>query len=369
MAALRALSFPFAACAMMIEALNTAAVRSNSPDGHLREREHGLPNGAPPQPETAMLRPSLRRFAHSGSKTPLAAGDNLRASLAVLAGMALFICNDTLTKTVSDTLPTGQIITLRSAFALAFIVPLAFYTGALRDLRAAYAPAMIWRNIGEAGGVLLYLTALFNMPIANATAIMQVLPLAITAGAALFLGERVGWRRWLAAGIGLIGVLIIIKPGHNAFNAWSLAALIGVFFIVLRDLATRRLPTHTPTLYVTTVTAAVVTVAGLGLGLFETWMMPRAVELLMLAGAALFVLGGYAAMIYAMRAGEVSAIAPFRYSIILWAIAIGYVVWGDVPTLSTLLGIAIVVGAGLYTFYRERTLERATSGGQSKAGR
>jgi drug/metabolite transporter (DMT)-like permease len=217
-------------------------------------------------------------------------------------------------------------------------------------------PLLGLRSIGDVGATLLYLTALFNMPIADATAILQFLPLAITAAAALFLGEPVGWRRWLAAAVGFVGVLIIIRPGTSAFNVWSVVALAAVAAIVLRDLSTRRIDAGIPTILLTVMSGASLMLASSTFALTETWFLPSVAALSMIAGAALFILAGYYLIIEAMRRGEVAVVSPFRYSVILWAIVSGLAVFGERPDPLALLGTAVVMAAGLYTFFRERQL-------------
>ena len=197
------------------------------------------------------------------------------------------------------------------------------------------------------------------MPIANCTAILQFTPLALTAGAALFLGAPVGRRRWLAAMFGLVGVLIIIRPGANAFNPYAALALLSVVFITARDLITRTLGADVPATVIAFASAVAVGMAGLGLMPFESWQWPETDALLAVIGASVALLGGQYWIIYAMRTGSIAVVAPFRYSIVLWAILAGYFVWREVPDAATWVGIAVVTAAGLYTFVREYRLARA----------
>jgi len=284
--------------------------------------------------------------------------DNLRGILAMLAAMALFILNDMMIKLAGAQLPLGQLIFLRGLMASGLVLAWAGLSGALANWRRLAQGAVLWRTVGEIGATLLYLSALMLMPIGNITAILQVVPLAATAASALFLAEAVGWRRWSAATVGFLGTMLIVRPGMEGFNWASLLALSAVGFIVLRDLSTRWITREVPSLAVTAVAAVAVTVAGAGLGLSEDWIAVSAHDLALLAGAAVCLVGGYMTVIMAMRSGEVSAVAPFRYSIILWALIIGYAVWGEVPRAATLVGIAIVAAAGIYTFERETRLRR-----------
>lgn len=282
------------------------------------------------------------------------ASENGRAILFMMLAMAGFIVNDSFVKLVSERLPLGEIMFVRGMMALVLVLALAVFNGEVRRFSLLVNRIVGLRVFAEVTATVLYLTALFNMEIANATAILQALPLLVTAGAAVFLGAPVGWRRWTAIAVGFCGVLLIVRPGMEGFNAWALIALASVLFMALRDLATNVLPKSIPTLGVTFATLVGVTVTGIALSLGETWVMPTLPDLTFLAAAALFILIGFVAIINAMRIGDISLVAPFRYSIIVWAIIIGFVVWGDVPDLPTLAGIAIVVATGLYSLMRER---------------
>lgn len=284
--------------------------------------------------------------------------DNLRGILAMLAAMALFILNDTLIKLAGAHLPLGQMIFLRGLMASAMVLAWAWLSGVLGQWRRLARGAVVWRTVGEIGTTLLYLSALMAMPIGNITAILQVVPLATTAASALFLAETVGWRRWTAAGSGFFGTLLIIRPGMEGFNWAALLALAAVAFIVLRDLSTRWVAREVSSLAVTAVAAVAVTLTGAGLGLAEDWVAVSGRDLALLAAAAICLTGGYLTVVVAMRSGEVSAVAPFRYSIIVWALVIGYLVWGEVPRAATFVGIAVVTAAGIYTFEREARLGR-----------
>jgi drug/metabolite transporter (DMT)-like permease len=280
--------------------------------------------------------------------------ENGKAILAMLVAMAAFIGNDALVKIVYETVQLGQIIVVRGLIAIIMIIILSYATGVHREFRHLANWMVFLRALGEVGATLCYLIALMHMPIANITAILQVLPLMVTGAAAIFLGAPVGWRRWTAIGVGFLGVLIIVRPGVEGFDQWSILALVGILFMVLRDLTTRMMPVEVPTFGVTLVTCAGVLLLGFGVVGVEGWEPMTLADLAYLAAAAACLLAGYVLLIVAMRIGDISLVSPFRYSIIVWAIMIGYFVWGDVPDALTLLGTAIVVATGIYTVLRER---------------
>jgi drug/metabolite transporter (DMT)-like permease len=288
-----------------------------------------------------------------------ARSDNLRGILAMLAAMGILTINDTFLKVAAAELPTGEAIFLRGLFATLICIPLIANTDGLGTLRLAAGRWVMLRAGADVFATILYLHALMHMPMADATALLQFTPLAITAGAALFLGARVGWRRWLATGVGLAGVLIIVRPGGEGFNAYSLLALSSIAFVAARDLITRRVGATVPAIVVAGASSAAVMAASVALAPFEAWAWPswHALSLLFLSGASLLI-GSYW-IVVAMRAGEIAAVSPFRYSVSLWAMAAGFVVWGEVPDLATWAGVAVVSAAGVYTILREHRLARA----------
>jgi drug/metabolite transporter (DMT)-like permease len=287
-----------------------------------------------------------------------ARSENVRGIVAMLAAMAVFVVNDTLVKLAAAHLPTGEAIFLRGVFTTAFCLALIFASGLAWALPHALSPRVLGRAASDVGASILFLMALVHMPLGDIFGILQFTPLAITAAAALFLGAKVGWRRWLATGLGLVGVLIIVRPGGSAFSPYALLALASIAFSVSRDLLTRGVASHVPSLVIAVASAASVTLASLAFALFEDWRWPSLLPLLTLIGSATALLAGQYWLIAAMRTGEIAVVAPFRYSIILWAVAAGFLVWGEVPDAASWLGIAIVSAAGLYTFLREQRLAR-----------
>jgi len=274
--------------------------------------------------------------------------------------MAAFTSNDSITKAVSSEMNFGQVMLVRGLFAIVLVAAFAWHQGALRPLRTLFIKPVALRVVGEIGGTICFMAALVHLPLANTSAILQALPLAITLGAAVIFSEPVGWRRWSAIGVGFVGVLIIVRPGLAGFNQFALLALLSVAFCALRDLATRKIPTHIPSLFITLLTTITVTSAG-GLIFIPLggWTPPSTHSLGLLAFTSVLLLIGYQCIITALRTGDISAVAPFRYSALLWAMLLGYVVFGDVPDAMMVTGASIIVVSGLYAFYRERVRHRA----------
>lgn len=284
--------------------------------------------------------------------------ENIRGIVGMLAAMAVFVLNDTLVKLAASHVPTGEAIFVRGVFTVGFCLVLIVASNLSWALPHALSPRVLVRSVVDIGSTVLFMLALMHMPLGDIFGIMQFTPLAITAAAALFLGAKVGWRRWLAATVGLIGVLIIVRPGVSAFNPYAVLVLGSILCSVTRDIVTRGVAQHVPSLVIAWSSATMVTLSSLGFIPFETWRWPSALTTLTLAGSAVALLAGQYWLIAAMRTGEIAVVAPFRYSLIVWAIASGYIVWGEVPDLASWLGIAIVSLAGLYTFLREQHLAR-----------
>lgn len=282
------------------------------------------------------------------------AGQNLRGIFAILASSAAFMCNDAITKLNLAELPLGEIMFLRNTVASLLCLGLALWMSALRPLRTIAVPAVALRTFGEVTTTILYLSALALMPLANLTFLMQSTPLAITAASALLLRETVGWRRWAATLAGLGGVLLIVRPGASGYNSGTLLAFGAIATVVLRDLSTRRIPVGVPSLLVTLVSSVTIMLAGLVMGLFETWVMPSTGAWIKLVGSAIFLSLALYFSVTAMRLGELSVITPFRFASVLFALAMGYAVWREVPDQWAMLGTTIVICAGLYTLHREQ---------------
>ena len=285
---------------------------------------------------------------------------NTTGAVLMMASMAAFVMNDTFLKLTDGAVPLFQLIFLRGILATALIFALARQLGSLRFTISRRDKSLIaLRGLTEIITAYFFLSALFNMPIGNLNAIMQVVPLTVTLGSALFYREAVGWRRMLAIAVGLCGVMLIIRPGTEGFNIWSLYALAAVFCVTARDLLTRQLSKEVPGMTVTLgTTVAVMLAAGLA-SLTQPWVPVSGQSTLLICCSAVFVLAGYFFSIQVMRSGDVSFTAPFRYTGLVGAMIIGFLVFDEVPKPLTLLGAAIVMGMGLFTFYRERKLSRA----------
>jgi drug/metabolite transporter (DMT)-like permease len=286
--------------------------------------------------------------------------ENLRGIIALTACNLLFLINDTFIKIASEDLPLTQIIFFRGIFATLLLLPLVALTGGFRHAGQLLNWPVFFRTVAEVFSAVCFLTALFHIPIANANAIVQIVPLMITAAGAIFLAEAVGWRRWTAIVVGFAGVLIVIRPGLAGFTVYSLFAVAAAVFITIRDMSTRVMPRGLPALLISLVTAIAVMASGPVFApiLGESWVMPSARSLGFIAIAVVFLIGGYVTAVEFMRYGDIAVVAPFRYTVIVFAMIVGFIVWGEVPDGLMLLGTAIIAATGVYTFQRERNMAR-----------
>jgi len=285
---------------------------------------------------------------------------NALGAIFMMVSMLGFALNDAAMKAVLGRMDLFQALFLRGMVATALIGALAVRRRALRPNMTGRDPWILALRLGsELGGAWCFLHALAALPIALAAAILQVMPLAVTLAAAVFLKEPLGWRRMTAILIGFVGMLIIVRPGGEKFDADALWAVASVGFFVSRDLSTRSLSRNLHPAYVTLTTALALTLMG-GVGAAALpWVPVDGQTMLIIVAAAVLVLIGYFFGVNAMRSGEIAMVSPFRYTILLWSMLAGAVVFGEIPDAMSLFGAAVIVGAGLYAFRREHALRRA----------
>lgn len=296
----------------------------------------------------------------SGEAMPPAVRGGSLMSLAMLC----FVLNDTIAKMVGNGMGAGQFILVRGMFASAIIAVLVVLMGHAGDISKAFSRQIMLRTLFDVVSTFLFITALFHLPLPNITAVLQAVPLVVTLMAMAFLGEPVGWKRISAILVGFLGVLLIIKPGGEGFNSYTWLALACVFTVALRDLATRSLATHVPSIIVAFANSVFVMLAGLIWTLLDGFTAIKTGEISWIILGSVFLVGGYLFTVMSLRDTEVAYTAPFRYTLIIYALILGYLVFGDVPDGWALLGIVLIVGSGLFTLYRERQLKKRVGFGK-----
>lgn len=287
--------------------------------------------------------------------------NNLHGILLIIGAMAAFTAEDTLIKHLSTWFPTGQILIVLGFGASTVFAGLAMLRGQSLLAPAAWSAAPLIRAASEAVAATAFVTALALIDLSTVAAVFQATPLAITMGAALFLGEDVGWRRWSAILTGFAGVLLIIRPGLEGFEPASLLVLVAVAAIATRDLTTRFIPREVSSLVVSFQGFASVIFSGLLLLWLQGDMLvaPEPRHALLIVATLLFAVLGYYAIVHAMRVADASAVQPFRYTRLVFSMIAGMVFFSERPDALTLAGAALIIGSGLYTFLRERQLARA----------
>lgn len=286
--------------------------------------------------------------------------NNFRAIVLMLVAMLGFTLEDTFIKKMSGGVSLGQILVCLGIGAGIVFAAMAKSKGHVIFERRHWAPAFYARGFMEAMSGVAFVSALALVELSTVAAVFQVTPLAITMGAALFLGEAVGWRRWAAIVGGFIGVLIIIRPGMSGFDPNVVLVLLAVVGVATRDLITRGLPVDTPATIVSFQAYLALIVAGTAVMLFrgDTFVMLDSWHVMMMTGAIFAGVVGYYGIVTAMRTGETSAIMPFRYMRLVFSLIVGFVVFQERPDMWTLIGAAIVIGMGIFTVWRERVAAR-----------
>ena len=276
---------------------------------------------------------------------------NRRGVIAMSAGMVCFVLNDTLVKFVSDDLPASQLIFLRGVVAVLGLLLLVYATDRRQFSRAGLLHMVdkwvVLRSMLDGVASLVYLSALFHMPLGNATAINMSTPLLIALLSGLLMGVHVSARNWLIIGLGFVGVLMVVQPQADGFNAWAWVALAGTVLHALRDLSVRFIAPEVPSMVITVGTALAATVLSGVWSVFTPWQAVSATHWGMMAAAAVFLSCGYFFLIKATRMADMSVVAPFRYIGLLTAVLAGYVIWGDMPNPLAWCGMLLLVGAGI----------------------
>lgn len=280
--------------------------------------------------------------------------ENRRGIVFMLSAMLLFIGNDTLMKLARETYPVGQAIAVRTIFAAATGLAMVFLLGEGRKLAMAFDRRVLARALVESAVALSFIWSLGLLPIANITAIVMTSPIIIVVLAVLLGIERIGWRRGVAILVAFAGVIVVVRPGPEGFSIAALVALASAVLVGVRDLLTRSIGSQVPSTVISLTTTVVVGVAALGLGLFETWVPVWRIETIYLALAAVLVSIGSIFIVAAFRDTDLGIVSGFRYSVVVYAVVMGWLVWGEVPDGPALAGIALIVGSGLYTMHRAR---------------
>ncbi|WP_340245541.1 DMT family transporter [Sulfitobacter pontiacus] len=284
---------------------------------------------------------------------------NMLGSIWMIASMAIFAIEDAFVKAASNALPVGQILIIFGMGGAVMFASMARLNNEPLFIKDVVSRPMRIRVVFEIIGRLFYVLAIAVTPLSSATVILQATPLVVVAGATMVFGERVGWRRWSAIFIGLVGVIVIIQPGTDSFSMLSVLAIIGMIGFAGRDLASRAAPATLSTSILGLYGFLSIVVAG---SIFSIWqgasfVLPDVYTSFNLAGAILAGVAAYSCLMKAMRTGEVSAVTPFRYTRLLFGITLGVVLFGESISSTMLLGSGLIVFSGLFIIWRRNSVE------------
>jgi len=289
-------------------------------------------------------------------------GANQRGIIALIAATAAFTVNDATVKLMTRALPPGEIIFIRGMMTVICLSLALALTGQLGKITTTFNRWIVFRSCLDACATALFVTALVRVGLAELLSMVLASPLILTALSVILFKEVVGWRRWTAIAVGLMGTLFIVKPAPGSFEVWTLLGLASAFASATRDLITHRLDPRIPTLAIGVAGCFAVMTAGGLIGIGEHWRMPTNTEFLLLAGASVFFSIGMYLLVFAFRGVELSVVSPFRYTLLLWGVIAGYVILGEVPDAWSFVGAAIIVGSGIYTLHREAVRRRNLTG-------
>ena len=285
--------------------------------------------------------------------------ENFRGALIMMVCMSAFVLNDAFVRLAGNSLPLAQILFIRGLLTTIALLSFAFYNGVFS--LAVSKPdrwRILFRSIAEALTAYFFLTAVMNMPFANVTAILQILPMTVTMAAAFVFKEKVGIIRIALIILGFLGVILIINPSADGFNVYAVYALIAVLLITVRDLITRKLSSEVHTL-LPTVSASMGVLLFSIILMINTSLQPlNSQNSLFIFLAAFFIIFGYYTAVLVMRSGEISFISPFRYSAILFALILGFIFFDETPDETALIGIAIVMLAGIVLMIRNNSVKK-----------
>jgi drug/metabolite transporter (DMT)-like permease len=293
-----------------------------------------------------------------GAAVPTSLSNNQRGVLAIVGCMASYTVNDVLVKQILRAYPVGEVIFVRGAIAVLLIGAVALALGHRKEIGSALSPLLTARSAFDGLSTAAFITALAHMPLANVAAVLQIGPLLITVLSIVLFREAVGWRRWIAIGVGFIGALLVIKPVPSSFDVWAMIAAASALFAALREISNRRIGRGVPVMVVAFWGAAGITLFGAVFAVTETWRMFETGDLIQLFIASVFVGIAIYLMALGFRDVDLSVVAPFRYTYLITSAVGGYLVFAELPDGWTVFGALLIVGSGIYTLHREAVRRR-----------
>ncbi|KGM53348.1 membrane protein [Lysobacter daejeonensis GH1-9] len=277
-----------------------------------------------------------------------------RAVVAMLLAVALFALMDAGLKGLAGHYPPFQVAALRGAASLPFVLAWSLFTAGPRTLLRVRWSLHLLRGVLGVVMMAAFAYALRRMPLSTAYSIFFVAPLLITALSVPFLGEHVGPRRWVAIGIGLVGVLVVLRPtGEGVLSLAGIAVLVAALGYAVSAITVRVLA-RTDSTQAMMVWLLAMMAIGAGAIAWPDWVPLRSADVWLILGVGVAGALGQYAITEAFRLGEASLIAPLEYTALLWGVILDATLWGVLPDRVTWLGAAIIIASGLYLLHRER---------------
>ena len=285
--------------------------------------------------------------------------ENLRGIIFMTLAMASFALEDLIIKILSKNMPVAQILLSVGIVSVCLLI----LVGKIQkippfryqDLRN---PIILIRTLSDMLGAIFIVYAISLISLSTVSSILQAIPLLVTAGSAIILKEKVGWRRWSAVIVGFIGVILILKPGMDSFQSSTIFAFLGIFFLGLRDLITRTINKDIPSLTISVYAFIATTLGGILLiPISKPFITFSLVHLQLIILSAIIACFSYFMLVLATRKGDVSVISPFRYTRLIFALILAVFILEENPDFVTISGAIIIVLSGCYTFWREYKLK------------
>ncbi len=287
---------------------------------------------------------------------------NLRGIGFMLAGAGTFVLNDSFMKLALAELPPYQVLVMRGISGTLCAVVLTAIMGDLKHLPATFNRWVFLRAVLEIGAILTYILALSHATVGDVTAIFQITPLLVILGMIFIHREKSNAARLALVALGFAGALLVAQPGSSATSPYLLFAFFTALFAALRDLAGRRVTSNIPALGATLITIICVMLASAVVGATaEIWVVPKLWHVVLLAAAGLFMMLGHMFIFLAYRNASAQAVAPFYYAFMIWAVALGFVIFHDVPNLLSTAGMALILASGLGIIFLERRTRHISS--------
>jgi drug/metabolite transporter (DMT)-like permease len=284
---------------------------------------------------------------------PARADRPLRGITLLLVSSIFLGTSDATSKYLSTTLPSIEIAWIRFLVFALIMIPAMVPGSPFFALRTQRPMLQVTRGMALLGSSLLFISGLRFLPIAEASATSFVSPLFVTALSIFFLSEKVGLRRWLATAVGLLGVLIVLRPGTSAFHPAAFFPVVSAFAWACTLILTRKMSGQERTV-VTMTYSSIVGFAVLCALVPVVWVTPTWHDILLGLIIGVASTAGQWIVVLAFRYADASVLAPFSYIQLLWVTLLGFVIFGEVPDVWTVVGAAFIVASGLYTAHRER---------------